>query len=118
LTTKNQDPEVENLRIQEVKRMYNRGRSWHSNFHRRSFDLLTKILNFHSIEYKIVRFGQYAEKNEQVFNGFMPDYIDCSDLRKQYTVDDPDSEFGAELGTVKLEYQSIVAQRIKSNLDL
>jgi hypothetical protein len=118
LTTKNQDPDVENLRIQAVDRLYKRSGSWHSNFHRRSFNLLIKILNFHSINYKIVRFGQCTKKYEQVFSDFMLDYIDCLDLRKKYTVDDPNSDFGAELGTVKLEHQSIIAQRIKSNLDL
>ncbi len=118
LTTKHQDSNVENLRMREFEKTYNKSRNWHLKFHRRSFSLLIKILNFHNIKYEIVRFGQCTKDNEQVFSSFITHYIDCSDLRKKYTVDDPDSDFGAELGAIKLEYQPVIAERINSQIKL
>ena len=118
LTTGHQDSTVEMLRQQKLETTYNKSRNWHLKFHRRSFNLLIQILKFYNIDYKLVRFGQCNKNNEQVFSSFMFDYIDCSYIRKKYTVDDPNSDFGAELGAIKLKMQPIIAQRINLSLKL
>lgn len=116
LTVVNSNTALERLRQEKLQKTFLHDREWHKRFHRRSFKLLIKILNKHNIDYAVVRFGQCRENNHVEFEKFLVDYIDCTDLRKTYTVDDDNFDFGAELAEPKKNMQKIIAARVNNFL--
>jgi len=116
LTVTNSDPTLEKLRQETLQKTFLRDRKWHARFHRRSFKLLIKILKNYNIDYAVVRFGQCRENNHVEFENFLNEYIDCTDLRKTYTVDDRNLDFGAELAEPKKNTQKNIAARVNNFL--
>lgn len=112
LTVANPDPVVECLRQQKLHKIFTRDRNWHARFHRRSFKLLIKILRHYQVNFAVLRFGQHKNYNRMVFDQFLNNDIDCSDLRKIYTIDNDNFDFGAELSQQKLQAQRIIAERV------
>ena len=117
LTVANLDPAVECLRQQKLQRIFTHDRNWHARFHRRSFKLLIKILEYYQANFAVLRFGQHKNYNRVVFDQFLNNDIDCSDLRKTYTVDNDNFDFGAELAQQKLQAQKSIAERVNNFLN-
>lgn len=85
-------------------------REWYIRKHTRSFNTLTKVLNYYKLKWIVVRFGDDQQHNIDVFDSIMGRGIDCIDLYKQYHID------GAEDGTEKTRVQKNIAQRIQQHL--
>ena len=96
-----------------VKRMtfqLKQTRDWYIRKHHWGYWQLTKVLNYHKLQWSVVRFGDDEQENIDVFDKIMGRGIDCIDLLKQYHIN------GAEDGTKKLKIQSKIAERVQQHL--
>lgn len=103
--------EVHLKRLQGIQRMKSMSREWHIRRHKRSFSLLTKVLNYHMIPFTVVRFGDRDDINIEAFDTFMGREVDCIPFFKQYSsIDGEDSK-------KKLEVQPLIANKIEDYLE-
>jgi len=109
--------DIEILRREKMSFVQARDRCWHTKLHRRSFAKLKNILDNNAIPYLILRFGQFSKRNQTAFDSFLGCDIDCKDIRLSYTIDDANSEYGAELSVKKFAAQKEIADRVNKFLN-
>jgi nicotinamide riboside kinase len=117
LTRSNYSEDIEQKRQEKIKYVLSKERHWHTKLHRRSFRKLTNILDNNKIPYLTLRFGQFSKRNQTVFDSFLGCDIDCKDMRLCYTIDDIQSEYGAELSVKKFAAQKEIAACVNKFLN-
>jgi len=112
LTRSNLSNEIEKQRNIKMKEILAKSKNWHSKLHRRGFHKLVSVLEEKAIGYKIMRFGQFSDQNQKIFDDFLGCDIDCKDIRLSYTTNYKNLEYGAEISKKKLEAQQLISNRV------
>lgn len=102
---------VHELRLRRLALNQHQTANWIMRKHRRSYQVLIGLLAKNQIPYSIMRFGNIDDQQQQAFDAFMPNHIDCTLIFRQYT------EATGEYGQKKLERQQIIADLVQQHLD-
>ena len=102
--------EVHKKRLMGLVHQKAQSREWHIKRHKRGFDMLIKFLDYHTIPWSIVRFGDHSEENIKVFDSIMSNQIDCIPYYKQYITSN------GENTEIKLQVQTDIANKINKEL--
>lgn len=103
--------EVHKKRLNNISFQKSQNKDWHIRRHRRGYNMLIKVLDYHNIKWSTIRFGDPDSNNTNIFASFMHPGIDCVEFGQQYMT------ASGEDAKIKLSVQEEIAKTVQQYLD-